>query len=427
MKKNLMQEFGGEKTCRAVLIGLNTGGADPLLATDDQSIAELRGLLDTAGGECVGVLVQNRSFAESRTLLGEGKVQELKEACLALEADLIVCDNELSPVQIKNLEQDTDVRVIDRSMLILDIFALHAVTGEGKLQVELAQLKYTMPRLMGKGLELSRLGGGIGTRGPGETQLETDRRHLKRKIAALREQLDEVVRNRGVQRKLREQSGVMQVAVVGYTNAGKSSLMNALTGAGILAENKLFATLDTTTKKLRTPGGQDLLLTDTVGFIDKLPHHLVEAFRSSLEEAVFADVLLEVIDASDPRQIFQYEVTNKVLDELGAAGKPRVVVLNKCDLPLPEEELRLRVPGMLCVSASTGSGLEQLLQELEAQCLKGRRVMRVLLPYAQGSLVDLLHKNGCVRTMEYRDEGIFLDLLCEPAIAGKVEKYSVEG
>ena len=425
MKKSLMKELGNEKTCRAVLIGLNTGGADPNLATDEQSLAELRNLLDTAGGECVGTLMQNRPFAESRTLLGEGKVQELKEACQALEADLIVCDNELSPVQIKNLEQDTDVHVIDRSMLILDIFALHAVTGEGKLQVELAQLKYTMPRLMGKGVELSRLGGGIGTRGPGETQLETDRRHLKRKIASLREQLDEVVRNRVVQRKLREQSGVMQVAVVGYTNAGKSSLMNALTGAGILAENKLFATLDTTTKKLRTPGGQDLLLTDTVGFIDKLPHHLVEAFRSTLEEAVFADVLMEVIDASDPRQIFQYEVTNKVLNELGAAEKPRVVVLNKCDLPLPEEELCLRVPGMLCVSASTGQGLELLLQELETQCLKGRRVLRVLLPYDRGALVDLLHKNGCVRSMEYRDEGIFLDLLCEPAIAGKVEQYSV--
>ena len=285
---------------RAILIGLNT--PDTSLEETEKSLGELERLLETAGGVCFAKVVQNKEHPDVRTCIGIGKVAEVKQLCGAYGVELVVFDPELSPSQIRNLEEliGEDVRVIDRSMLILDIFALHAVTGEGKLQVELAQLKYTAPRLMGKGTELSRLGGGIGTRGPGESKLESDRRHMKRRIVALEEELRNLDRNRQTMRAARDRSGLKKIAIVGYTNAGKSTLLNQLTDAGILAEDKLFATLDPTTRKMELPDGTSVLLTDTVGFIRKLPHHLIHAFKSTLDEAVYADVLLIVVDASDP-------------------------------------------------------------------------------------------------------------------------------
>ena len=298
MDDNLFEKRDSEKRLKAVLVGV-------VLQNDkrseiEESLEELERLLDTAGGDCAAIMIQSRTVPDAATYIGSGKIGELKELCKNNSAELVVFDGELSPSQIKNLEADTDVRVIDRSMLILDIFALHAVTNEGKLQVELAQLKYTIPRLTGKGKELSRLGGGIGTRGPGESKLETDRRHILRRIAALEEELREVEQNRSTQRRARERAAVFGVAIAGYTNAGKSTLLNKLTDAGILAENKLFATLDPTTRRYRLPSGTEILLTDTVGFIKKLPHHLVNAFRSTLEEAVYADIIMLLLDASDP-------------------------------------------------------------------------------------------------------------------------------
>ncbi|MBO5682689.1 MAG: GTPase HflX, partial [Clostridia bacterium] len=300
-------------TERAVLVGIVTRGE-----TEEElhkSLDELERLLDTAGGVCIARLTQNKETPDPRTLIGSGKAAELAYICACNEATLVVFDCDLSPSQIRNIEDivGDSVRVIDRSMLILDIFALHAVTGEGKLQVELAQLKYTAPRLMGHGAEMSRLGGGIGTRGPGESKLESDRRHMKRRINALEEQIDELEKNRRTMRASRDKSGIPKIAIVGYTNAGKSTLLNALTDAGILAQDKLFATLDPTTRKYELPCGESVLLTDTVGFINKLPHHLVSAFRSTLEEACYADVLLIVIDASDPEYKKCLEVTESLL------------------------------------------------------------------------------------------------------------------
>ena len=337
----------------------------------DKSMDELERLLETAGGECVARLTQSKESPDVRTVIGSGKAAELAYLCACNDVTLVVFDCEMSPSQIRNLENilGDEVRVIDRSMLILDIFALHAVTGEGKLQVELAQLKYTAPRLMGRGVELSRLGGGIGTRGPGESKLETDRRHLQRRVHALEAQIAEMDKNRKTMRASRDKSGIPEVAIVGYTNAGKSTLLNRLTDAGILAEDKLFATLDPTTRKFYLPCGEPVLLTDTVGFINKLPHHLVRAFRSTLEEACYADIVMIVIDASDSEAESQIKVTEELLEELGAAGMPTLYVFNKCDLGISDPW----VPGKtaenvhtVAVSAKTGQGVERLLEEMQA-------------------------------------------------------------
>ena len=314
---------------RAVLVSILT---DADTAEDvDESMDELARLLDTAGGAVAARMVQSRSAPDARTLIGSGKVRELADMCRNLEASLVVFDCDLTPVQIRNMEDDIgieDLRVIDRSMLILDIFALHAVTAEGKLQVELAQLQYTAPRLTGRGTDMSRLGGGIGTRGPGESKLESDRRHMKRRVDALKAELAVVEKNRRTMRQSRDRSGLPRIAIVGYTNAGKSTLLNTLTGAGILAEDKLFATLDPTTRKFTLPGGESVLLTDTVGFIRKLPHHLISAFRSTLEEAVYADIILLLLDVSDPHCEEQLRVTEELLTELGAGAKPTLYVLS---------------------------------------------------------------------------------------------------
>lgn len=413
---------GGEEEC---LIGLR----------------ELERLLDTAGGETVAILTQLRDAPDSKTVFGSGKVRELSELCTNLEADMVIFDCELSPSQIKSLEDaiSRDVQVIDRSMLILDIFAAHARTAEGRLQVELAQLKYTAPRLVGHGKELSRLGGaaknaGIGSRGPGETKLEIDKRRMKEKIASLEAQLDVVAKNRRTMRTKRERSGVVQCGIVGYTNAGKSTLLNALTGAGILAEDKLFATLDTTTRQYTLPGGGEILLTDTVGFIRNLPHHLIKAFRSTLEEATYADILMIVIDASDPEFAAQTEVTTNLLTELGAGEKPILYVFNKCDAGFPSEslgEVRRLTAGerrdTVFISAKTGAGLTSLAEKLEEMIdtLRGKRHLLLFIPPEKGAVTSVIYQLGDDVEVSYVPDGILVTVTADDVLYGKMREYIV--
>ena len=417
------------KPDRAVLVGLVQRGesAEAL----DRSMDELEGLLDTAGGECVARLTQSKEAPDPRTMIGSGKAAELAYLCACNDIDLVVFDCELSPSQIRNLENiiGDDVRVIDRSMLILDIFALHAVTGEGKLQVELAQLKYTAPRLMGRGTELSRLGGGIGTRGPGESQLETDRRHLQRRIRALESQIEEMEKNRKTMRASRDRSGIPQVAIVGYTNAGKSTLLNALTDAGILAEDKLFATLDPTTRKYELPCGESVLLTDTVGFINKLPHHLVSAFHSTLEEACMADILLIIIDASDSRFCEQLEVTEKLLAELGAVGKPTLYVFNKCDrgfAQIREIGQSAESQNTVYISALTGQGMDTLIEKLEAIVTDGKRRVTYFIPNADAGALNTLYRVSTVEDVQYGADGITAVALADAKARGMMKKYALD-
>ena len=347
----------------------------------ERSLDELERLLSTAGGSTFARVIQIKDSFDPRTCIGSGKVAEVRGLCNDYGIPLVVFDFELSPSQIKNLENDIgDVRVIDRSMLILDIFAMHATSGEGKLQVELAQLKYSAPRLTGHGTELSRQGGGIGSRGPGESKLETDRRHLRERISTLRARLTELEHNRGVMRSQRDRSGLKKIAIVGYTNAGKSTLLNLLTDAGVLSEDKLFATLDPTTRRLELPSGESVLLTDTVGFIRKLPHHLVEAFKSTLDEVRYADILMIVTDISDPEAEEHTAVTLDVIKELGASDKPIIYVYNKCDLVggvsclIPEKHA-------VAISAAKGLGTELLLNLIDMTVGAGKREYALLFPY----------------------------------------------
>lgn len=411
---------------RAILVGLCTDGeaADAL----EKSLDELGRLLDTAGGVAVAKVIQNKATPDPRTLIGSGKVAEIASLCAINGVELVVFDTELSPSQIRNLEQalGDDVRVIDRSMLILDIFALHAVTREGKLQVELAQLKYTAPRLIGKGSELSRLGGGIGTRGPGESQLESDRRHLKRRVVALEEELRTVEKNRRTMRAARDRSQIPKVAIVGYTNAGKSTLLNRLTDAGILAEDKLFATLDPTTRKLTLPSGATLLLTDTVGFIRKLPHHLVNAFHSTLDEAAYADALMIVVDASDPESREQLEVTEQLLETLGAAGKPTLYVLNKCDLGVAE----VMRPGRsaehertVAISAATGQGVDALLERLEELLGEGKTRVVFHIPNREAGALNTLYQAATVEEVEYGAEEMLVRAVVDRKTHGLLRRF----
>lgn len=410
----------------AVLVGLCLPGET---ATDtEKSLLELERLLETAGGSCAARVIQSKEHPDARTCVGSGKVAEIRELCLVLGVGLVVFDTELSPAQINNLEDAIEgVRVIDRSMLILDIFALHAVSGEGKLQVELAQLKYTAPRLIGKGTALSRLGGGIGTRGPGESKLESDRRHMKRRVAALETELEAMERSRKTVRAARDRSGLARVAIVGYTNAGKSTLLNRLTDAGILAEDKLFATLDPTTRRLELPDGSAVLLTDTVGFIRKLPHHLVHAFRSTLDEAVFSDVLVVVVDASDPEYRAQLETTEQLLEELGASGKPTLYVFNKCDRGAAES---FRTMGSyaenrrtVCISAITGQGIDELLEELQRLIHQGKRTVRFVIPNADAGVLSRLYSAAVVENVEYSDEVITVLATVDAKTHGMYRRY----
>ena len=404
---------------RAVLASLDTGEFDV-----ETSLVELEELARTAGAEVCGRLVQKKESPDKATCFGRGRVEELAALCENDEIDLVIVDRELTPTQHRNLEELLPCRVVDRTTLILDIFAARARSAEGRLQVELAQLQYLLPRLAGQGTALSRLGGGIGTRGPGETKLESDRRHIRRRIQALKQQLQEVEERRETRRLRRRKDGVCTVAIVGYTNAGKSTLLNALTDAGVLAEDQLFATLDPTSRALRLPDGREVMLVDTVGFVRRLPHQLVEAFRSTLEEAVEADLILNLCDASSPDAQEHLEVTRRLLDELGCADRPILSVLNKCDR-VPAE---LWEPGMptLRISAKTGAGLSALLEAVAAALPPDRRRVHLLLPFSKGGLAEQCRREGAVEREEYVEQGLDMVVTLGVRMLEQVKEYIVE-
>ena len=409
---------------RAVLVGLNSRVLDPQDNANDATLEELSALLDTAGGECVGQVLQNKDAPDPRTFIGEGKLNEVKELVKALNADLVLFDNSLSPSQLRVLTQELGVQVLDREALILDIFAQRAQTKEGRLQVELAQYQYLLPRLTGMWTHLERQEGAIGTRGPGETQLETDRRHIRRKISKLKEELEEVRRVRAVQRERREKNQIPVVALVGYTNAGKSTLLNTLTGENIPANNRLFDTLDTTTRTLELSDTCTALLSDTVGFIRKLPTHLVAAFKATLEELTFADLLLHVIDASNPAWMEQAQVVESLILSLGAAETPRLEVFNKCDL-CPGEILP-HGEDKVAVSARTGQGLDDLRAEMARRLDAGRRQVKLSLPYDKGGILDELYRDAKVEAVEYGDT-IEVTATCTPKTLGRLKDYITDG
>ncbi len=410
---------------QAILVSIAERGSD--VPECERSLDELARLLDTAGGEVFARVLQVKDAFDPRTTIGSGKVMEIAEMCENAGIKLVIFDFELSPAQIRNLENDigNGVTVIDRSMLILDIFALHAVSGEGKLQVELAQLRYSAPRLMGHGTELSRLGGGIGTRGPGETKLEIDRRHLKEKIVTLEKRLAEMEHNRAVMRAQRDRSGLIKVALVGYTNAGKSTLLNALTGAGVLSEDKLFATLDPTTRKFELPSGESILVTDTVGFIRKLPHHLVKAFKSTLDEVVYADILLIVSDITDNEVSEHIAVTESVIEELGAIDKPILYVYNKSDL-LGEDSIYPDNENSVAVSGITRYGMDELVQKIEELVQKFKKKYSLIIPYSEQSVLSALYDKYTVSDVEYLDAGISATVIFDERGRGVYSKYIVE-
>ena len=393
----------GEQQERVILFAASTNASDDT----EESVEELRELVKTAGAETVGVVIQNRENIHPGTYLGKGKIQELKEMVWESGATGVVCDDELSPAQLKNLEDALDTKVMDRTMIILDIFAARAKTREGKIQVELAQLRYRAVRLVGLRNSLSRLGGGIGTRGPGETKLEVDRRRIHERISQLKSELQDVERHRDVVRKQREQSGTLTAAIVGYTNAGKSTLLNKLTGAGILAEDKLFATLDPTTRAQTLPGGEKVLLTDTVGFIRKLPHHLVEAFKSTLEEARYCDVILHVVDCSNPQMDMQMHVVYETLRRLDIKDKEIITVFNKVDRPDADTACRdMSADYKVKLSAKTGEGIEELL-DLFAIILRNRRIyFEKVFAYRDAGRIQTIRKSGQLLSEEYQDDGI---------------------
>jgi len=412
-----------QKKERAILAGLNAASMDLFERSTETSMDELAALVETAGGETVGRLLQNRPTPDPRSFIGDGKVQELKFLIQANDCDLAVFDNELSPSQMRVLSEDLGVKVLDRSGLILDIFAQRAQTREGQLQVELAQYKYLLPRLTGMWTHLERQEGAMGTRGPGETQLESDRRHIRRKIQKLEEELEAVRKVRSTQRRQREKNAIPVVALVGYTNAGKSSLLNALTGAAIPANDRLFDTLDTTTRHLKVDAAQEVLLSDTVGFIRKLPTQLVEAFKATLEELRYADVLLHVIDLSNPEWPDQAEVVDGLIRELGAEDTPCIRVFNKCDryfgiLPHGEHTV--------CVSARTGEGLDRLLAEIAAILSRGKRHAILRVPYQNGSIIDLLQREAAILNIEYAEDCTVVEAIVKPELWGRVKAFSNE-
>ena len=408
---------------RAILAGLSCPSFSPEEDSDERTMAELNALLETAGGECAAMVLQNRPAPDARTFIGEGKAEEIKVLAEANDASLIIFDNDLSPSQMNNLEQLTGRVILDRSALILDIFAQRARTGEGKLQVELAQYQYILPRLAGLGKSMSRLGGGIGTRGPGESKLESDRRHIRRRIDKLRSDLEQVRQVRAVQRRQRRKTELPLVAIVGYTNAGKSTLLNLLTGAGIEANDRLFDTLDPTTRKKRISETQEILLSDTVGFIRKLPHHLISAFKATLEELRYADLLLHIVDVSDPDWELHMKTVDQVIAQLGAQEIPRVIVYNKVDrcdiLPYTSADSVL-------LSAKTGQGEPELLAAIEKALGRGKHPMRLLIPYSDGAALDLLHREAQILSTEYAAEGTLVDAIVDDKTCGQMQKYAVK-
>ena len=406
-----------EKITRALLVCVDTGSYDA-----EASMDELEELVKSAGAEPVMSLTQKLPRVESGTYVGTGKLEEIAHLCCEQEIDLIVADSELTPTQIRNMENETDVRVIDRTTLILDIFALRARSKEGKLQVELAQLKYTLPRLTGKGVEMSRLGGGIGTRGPGETKIETDRRHIRRRMETLREELSELEKHRQMLRRRREKDGVITCAIVGYTNAGKSTLMNRLTDAGVLAQDKLFATLDPTSRALRLPSGVSVMLIDTVGLVRRLPHHLVEAFRSTLEEAALSDIIINLCDASSEEARVHLQVTRDLLDSLGCGDTPVLTVLNKCDLlddSLLEQEFSSYIP----ISAKTGEGIDELLQAIDDNLPVRMKRVSLLIPFAEAGLVSDIRGSGTLLSEEYTADGVEVEAVVDEILYARLKGF----
>ena len=392
-------------------------------------MAELAELAKTAGAIVVGTLVQNKDKPENKAYLGEGKLEELRLAAETLEADLIIFDDELTGIQTRNIEDITGVRVIDRSTLILDIFALRARSREGKLQVELAQLRYRLPRLTGMGASLSRLGGGIGTRGPGETKLESDKRHIRRRIEALQEELSDIERHRNLIRSRRTKDGVLTCTLAGYTNAGKSSLLNALTQSEeVYAANQLFPTLDPTARAITLPDGRSVMLVDTVGFIRKLPHHLVKAFRSTLEETIEADVILHVIDSADPNMCQNIRVVDSLIRELDCKAEKIIAVFNKCDIaprlsPRPEGHYT----DYVSLSTVTGEGLEELVEKISEALPGKKKRIEVLIPYSDSGIAAKLHDGEVIFSEEYTDTGIKVDLLADEILLSKLKDYIIGG
>lgn len=404
---------------KAILVGINTGMRGITEESSEETLNELSALAETAGAETVAVVIQNRQLIEPATLIGKGKLEEVCELCRIHEPDYVIFDDELSGSQVRNLEEATGVTVLDRSRLILDIFAARAVSGEGKCQVELAQLEYMLPRLSGIGASLSRQGGGIGSRGPGETKLESDKRHIRTRIAKLRTELKEIEKHRSVMRSRRIKNGVKSVAIVGYTNAGKSTLINTLTDAGAISEDKLFCTLDPLTKKFSIDNELDVVFTDTVGFIRKLPHHLVEAFKSTLEESIYADLILHVVDASSNEYETHMMVVNNLLSELGADGKPMIEAFNKAD----KAEFIPNVRGAVAVSAKTGEGIPELLHLIKNMLEPPKRKLRVLIPYTDGAVTSFVYENCKIESENHTEAGCELVITAEEEYFSKIERY----
>lgn len=415
-----------EKKELVILAGVHLGKVDSLTDTTEESMEELGELVKTAGGEVVASLIQNRTHPEAGTYLGEGKLEELKNAVETLDADTVVFDDELSPIQMRNISDILGIKVLDRTMLILDIFAMRAKTSEGKLQVELAQLKYRLPRLRGMGTVLSRTGAGIGTRGPGETRLESDRRHIHRRIIALEEEIAEMKKHRDVLRKRRKKDGTITAALVGYTNAGKSTLLNLLTQADVFAEDKLFATLDPTSRGITLEDNRNILLVDTVGFIRKLPHNLVEAFKSTLEEAVVADILLHVIDASSPESDNQCEVVERVLSEIGAFPKPVIGVFNKFDRLEEEPVILNSYDANVCISAKNNIGIDELMQKIADVAPGKKQKVKACIPYNMGAVVNELHQTQKILCEEYAAEGTLMELLVDDVMYERIKQYVIK-
>lgn len=409
-----------EKITSALLVSVDTGDYDA-----EASLEELFELVKSAGADPIMSVTQNLQKPETATFVGTGKLQEIAEICEQQEIDLLVFDSELSPTQIKNIEAATDVRVIDRTTLILDIFAQRARSKEGKLQVELAQLKYMLPRLTGKGIAMSRLGGGIGTRGPGETKLETDRRHIRRRMETLKDELAEVEKHRNMLRKRREKDGIITCAIVGYTNAGKSTLMNYLTDAGVLAQDKLFATLDPTSRALKLPSGVTVMMIDTVGLVRRLPHHLVEAFRSTLEEAAQSDIILNVCDASSDEARTHMKVTTDLLESLGCGNTPIITVLNKCDL-IDNSTLAQDFRACIKISAKNGTGIDNLLSAIDENLPVRIKRVKLLIPFANAGLTSEIRSKGTLISEDYLAEGVIIEAIVDEVLYSKVKNFEIE-
>lgn len=409
-----------EQPVKAILASVDTGEFNA-----ESSIEELAELAETANAEIVGVIIQKKDSYDSATCMGAGRLEELKGQLEELRAELVIFDHELTGVQVRNIENIIDVRVIDRTTLILDIFAQRARTKEGKLQVELAQQKYRLPRLTGMGTSLSRLGGGIGTRGPGETKLETDKRHIRKRISYLEAELEDLKKHRNFSRSRRRKDGVLCAAIVGYTNVGKSTLLNALTDAGVLAEDKLFATLDITSRSLELPDGRSVMLIDTVGLIRRLPHNLVEAFKSTLEEAASADIILNVQDLSSPEQEEQSEVTRKLLSELGCDGIPQINVMNKVDAALNPDTV-FEDSLTVAISAKHHQGFERLLKCIAENLPETAKRMKLLIPYDKTSLIGKIRLEGKIFSEEYIENGTLIDALVDKKLISQTEQYKIK-